>query len=484
MKTQELLEAIRTINKCERMLSTKVDSGIISDDDATRERDMLTRKEKDLIKQLIEQVHIKADGTPRKIEYKENINLWKTLLPDKTSVTGKTIDVVYEKLLEHYGLSVHDYSFKTVYFIALDEKVYVKNKNLDAITQYNSYFRLYITQDLQKKDIRKIDDSYLSKYITDFVNKNAITKKQFMKMKSALNLAFKYAIKNRIITANPLDYVDNSDYDKSIISHKAKSIEKILSENELDLLEQTIDARMKQKKYDGYFINGYAIKFSRLTGVRVAELCSLHWSDIKDNYIHIHRQQLSVDKKLIKDELPLYMQLFHVSETKGKYYYEVDWTKNEKGSSNDGRPYPLNNKIKELLFSLKSLQEKLGIKSDYVFCNRDGDWIKTDAYETCLRRLCQSLGFDVTNNHALRMSLNSNIFIAKLNLPVTKRAELLGHSTEANLKYYTFATKDDNEELLDKFNELYDNNNSSKPLSPNSHLKIVDFGEKKKASVG
>lgn len=63
-----------------------------------------------------------------------------------------------------------------------------------------------------------------------------------------------------------------------------------------------------------------------------------------------------------------------------------------------------------------------------------------------------SLGFDITNNHAFRMSLNSNVLAGKLNLPVAKRAELLGHSVETNMMYYTYATKDDMDDLVDMFN--------------------------------
>lgn len=48
--------------------------------------------------------------------------------------------------------------------------------------------------------------------------------------------------------------------------------------------------------------------------------------------------------------------------------------------------------------------------------------------------------FEITNNHAFRMSLNSNVFIPK-GLPVTERARLLGHSVETNLKRYSFAGK-------------------------------------------
>lgn len=60
---------------------------------------------------------------------------------------------------------------------------------------------------------------------------------------------------------------------------------------------------------------------------------------------------------------------------------------------------------------------------------------------------------NVTNNHAFRMSLNSNIFIP-IGLPVTERARLLGHSVDTNLKYYSFAGKDNLQDICDLLNEI------------------------------
>lgn len=149
-----------------------------------------------------------------------------------------------------------------------------------------------------------------------------------------------------------------------------------------------------------------------------------------------------------------YLSLFKLCAiTQGKLYYYAPWTKNEKGISHGGREFPLTNAINAILSELKALQDKLGISSEYVFCHEDGEWIKTDAYISCLIRLCKNLGLEVTNNHAFRMSLNSNVFIPA-GLPVTERARLLGHSVETNLKYYSFAGKDNLQSVCDLLNNI------------------------------
>lgn len=57
----------------------------------------------------------------------------------------------------------------------------------------------------------------------------------------------------------------------------------------------------------------------------------------------------------------------------------------------------------------------------------------------------------VTNNHAFRMSVSSNVLIP-LGIPVTDRARLLGHSVDTNLQHYSFARIGVDEEIRNLLN--------------------------------
>ena len=88
------------------------------------------------------------------------------------------------------------------------------------------------------------------------------------------------------------------------------------------------------------------------------------------------------------------------------------------------------------------------------------------------------MGFKVTNNHALRMSLNSNVLIP-LGISVADRAAMLGHSVETNLKFYSYAQKGYIEDVRNRLNTGF-----SKPGTPRDTSgtpKIVDFPQNKKA---
>ena len=69
-----------------------------------------------------------------------------------------------------------------------------------------------------------------------------------------------------------------------------------------------------------------------------------------------------------------------------------------------------------------------------------------DLHKSIFRLFTGIMGFQVTNNHAFRMSLNSNVFIP-LGIPVTERARLLGHSVETNEKYYSYARKNSMQDI-------------------------------------
>lgn len=457
---------IEIIEQQLKQLQTKQDLGIIKLSDALTEYDELSKKEKALRERFVMKVHVTLGGQPRKIEFhaatdKNPEEYWYTLLPDGRRKKSRSRENLILLLYDHYTGASSDYTVSAVFKAALHEKEITENPKKETIRRDKFNYKRFINSELASTDIRKVTNFYLKEYTQRWVNAEHPKKSVYLSYKGILNLIFKYATSHRMISVNPVKSINNKVYIKSCDTRKPRPDEKILSPDEIEGLKAEVRRRMTMTKYGRYYINGFALLFSIETGVRIAELCAMKWEDIYEGRIHIHRQQLSES-----------------NGTGNKTYYLVDYTKNEKGISEDGRDFPLTDAIASLLSEIRTLQEELGIDSEFIFCHEDGEWIKKDAYATFLRRICDRFGFKVRNNHALRMSLNSNVLIP-LEISAADRAAMLGHSIETNLKFYSFAKKGYLEDVRNRLNTGFADPEVSRDTSGTP--KIVPFSQKKKA---
>ena len=386
-----------------------------------------------------------------------------------------------EWLYDFYFLGNHkrDYSIAHIYEEALGEKSRTENIKQATIEDYEASFRNFLPDSFKKRDIRDIKPSELKEFIQQWAAENQPKKKKFLKFKSLLNLIFNYAVdpERRYISFNPMP-LSNKAFRKNIVLETRTPEEKAFQPNDIEKIKAELWKRVEKEKYD---VNGYAVLFSIETGVREGEIPSLKWSDIHENYVHIHSQQ-NVDRVDGK-----------------KHYYYNESTKDEKGQSRGGRKFPMTDKIRLILDGIKKKQEDLGIETEWVFAKITGEWITTAGYTEALFRLCKKLELTKTNNHAFRMALNSYVFVPA-GLEAPDRAKLLGHSVETNLRYYTFSKSDEyiNEmcERLNDFGEENDRKFITKNAEKSSKInglegvdtlgtpgtpKVIDFSEKRKA---
>ena len=449
-----------------KTLKINLDIGIIEAGDALTEYNELTKKELKLKEKFVREVHRRNDGNERIIKHhlptdKNPKDYWITIMED-----GKRIsDASYEKLICHlyryYPGELEDHSIKALFDAALHEKEISENPKQRTLERYRANFKRLVSEEFASKDIREVTPLYLKELTQKWVNSEHPKKALYMAYKGILNLIFDYCMIHGVITSNPVKSLQNKVYLKSCDLSKPEPAEKILSPEEIDRVKAEIRRRMTMKKYGRYYVNGYALLFAIETGVRVGELCAIKWSDVYENRIHIHSQQLS------EDTTP-----GHTT------FYFVPYTKNEKGISTDGRDFPLTNAIRSLLDEVKALQTEMGIRSEFIFCHEDGRWITTEAYMTFLYKLCHSLGLNVTNNHAFRMSLNSNVLIP-LGISAADRAAMLGHSVETNLRFYSYARKGYLDDVRSRLNTGFNTPEVFRNTSETP--KIVHLTQKKKA---
>lgn len=338
---------------------------------------------------------------------------WKTYVgTPRKGVERKSEKDLYDYLYEYYtAKNRKEPTFREVFSERLDFLVKKKNRSENTAGTYWSVYNRFVTKAFGDKPISKITEDDVLEMFRNVTQKNHPKPEALKKAVQHVKATFEFARKQKYCTSNPAVYLDPQDYYKDCDLNKKTDDEKEFSEKELSLLS---DDLMKHTDNPRALMGLLA----KETGMREGELAAIHRSDVDDEYIHIHRQQVLKKKQ----------------NGQSQRYYEVTYTKDERMHPHGGRKFPVTDQIRKIV----ELADKIPGKSEYLFHDPgNAEPVKKDTYCKYLHKHCKKLGFETTNNHAFRMALNSRM-IAK-GLSPADRALLLGHSVETNERHYSLA---------------------------------------------
>ena len=412
----------------------------------------LDGEEASKIQQMIKEKYVEAHHG-REISFLENKNYWRTYVgtPRKEVTRRKKEDLINYLYNYYKGQELSSSTIQEVFERSQNYRLRIMNRSENTIERDRQAFERFFSKRFRQREISSVTDEIISEDINKRSKELHLKERALKNSLLILNRVFEFAMKHeKIIQSNPVQCLDIQNYYKNCDNTVKSSDEKIFTVPETEAIKSKIRTEMAPKKYD---VIGYAMLFSIETGVRVAEIPPLRWTDITDKGIHIHRQQRMTRIK-----------------GKGRTFEELPYTKNERLHPKGGRYFPITDAIDVILTEIKSKQDELGIVSEFIFCNEDGTWLNKETYSQRLRRMCRRLGYEITNNHAFRMSLNSNVLIP-LDITVTEKAYLLGHSVEINERYYSHMRTDSLIDLKQKLN---------KSFTQRSRSKLIEFPDKEK----
>ena len=393
----------------------------------------LSDEENASIARMIKEKYVLSKHT-RKIFFSEESGKWRTYVGNpRKEVKRKNREDLIEYLYKYY--KAQEISCSTIGEVFGRSQKYRKtilNRSENTIERDRQVVERFFTKEFLSKPIIAVSDEEIADYVNRRSKQLHIKERALKDALQILNRIFDYAMRQECITRdNPASRIDLQNYYQNCDTSVKCADEKIFTEEEVKDIRKRIRMEMSEKEYD---IIGYAMLFSIETGVRVAEIPPLRWSDISEKGIHIHRQQRMTRIK-----------------GKGRTFSELPYTKNERRHPKGGRYFPITDSLEQILQEVKAEQDELGISSEFIFCNRDGTWLNKETYSQRLRRMCRRIGLEITNNHAFRMSLNSNVFIP-MGIPVTQRAYLLGHSVETNERFYSHMRTESLADIKDLLN--------------------------------
>lgn len=370
---------------------------------------------------------------------------WRTHLPDKNGKKGKQIakttrEELENALVEFYRKAVVDdgNTFEKVYKKWRDYYFEMNNSSSNTKEKYyTDYERFFEKSEFITKPISTITDADIEEFflhcITSYISKDGekgLEYRSFGRLYGYVNGVFKYAFKRRMISNNPMLYVEKSDFRRACRVPKEKTAETELIPD--DVFNLILDKLYSDMRENPTYFAPYAVEMAALTGMRVAELATLKWEDIneKAGYIEICRSD-KFNREI--DE-----------NGKRRYYWTVEKTKTKKN-----RRMPLDDNIRRSLNRIKKVQLQNGLMSEWVFPHEEYGWTHNTIISSCLKNKCLQLGLNRTYGiHAFRKTLNSDLRMK--NVPSKMCASMLGNTPEVNDQFYYYDTSnmDDKRKVL------------------------------------
>ena len=304
-------------------------------------------------------------------------------------------------------------------FIAYKKDVFgIEVGTVLRLTYTSNFFK-----EIENRKISSLAQDELRIFIREHAEK---TRPREEALKAAVQLmhgTFRFAKDQGEIQVDPSESIQAKEFFKYCDNTVKTADERIFSQEEINAIFEEMEKKDNPR--------ALAVQLSILTGMRSGEIVALHRDDISEDYIHIHRQQ-----QLVKDE-----------NGKRKGFIELPYTKDERRHPHGGRLFPMTDAIRTLIEKIERCCPEG--KGNYLLTDKNGNWISKTSYEHFLTRQMQSMGYHITNNHAFRKSLNSNVLIPT-GLTVAERAAVLGHSVETNERFYSFTRSAQVTEIAEK----------------------------------
>lgn len=370
-----------------------------------------------------------------KVFFDEKDNRWKTTVPDETKKNGRRLIAKRSReslddVLVAYYAQIEDEKYIVDKLYTLDKIFPLWLKYKATQTNASSYVKrilvdwnkYYKDTDITKVIITDLTYLKLNEWAYNLIKKYELTKKQYYNMSIIMRQCLDYACEPEIglLSSNPFNRVK---INKNLFAQKEipKSETQVFITNEQEMIREEIMNKISNRPR---CISPYMILLNFQLGLRIGEICSLKWSDIKDNYIYIQRQE--VEKfEFDSDGTTILSSEFIV----------VPYTKSEAGN----RKVYLNESAKDILNKIKEVCNRYSYYcDDYIYIE---SMTKNRGNTRCLKQylhnLCIDTGIMAKSNHKIRKTYISSLFDLGININTIR--EQAGHEDErTSLHNYCF----------------------------------------------
>ena len=357
--------------------------------------------------------------------WKGNDNKWRTYLPNGEGgklVKRSTENSIKDAIIQYYESkekeekNIAQYEFRYRFEVWVERQKMCERSDNTIYKYQTDYKRLFSGKDIERMDVRKINETDIIATFKDVLTNKEISYKALKSAFGYVNGVFKKSIIDRVVEKNPCDYVDLQLLKKYCREKTHNVSERTISTSDKKNLEN------KMEKSDR--VIKYAIQLAFCTGMRVGELAALKWSDIDYRHNILVIQSSEKYNRLTKE-------------------YFIANTKNEKI-----RKIPLTQEMKDIFEKTRKHEIRNNCLGEFVFSDENGR-VHCRILSGWMRTNTMTSEFEHTKSiHAIRRTLNSNMRCAGVPAPVA--AAILGHTEKVNNENYTYdiTTMKEKEEVL------------------------------------
>lgn len=283
----------------------------------------------------------------------------------------------------------------------------IQKQTFDRYT--TDYHRFFDHSDIAHKDVRKITEDDLELFIRETIRKMGLSNKAYGGLRLLIIGIFKYAKKRKYTEISITQFMGDLDLPKKCFSKKTvKDEESVFTDSEVEKISKYIRENIS-------LIN-YGILLAFQTGVRVGELCTLKYSDIRGNKLCIRRTEVRYRGE------------------DGRYVFEVrESPKTEAGN----RDIILNSDAQRTLKEIR----KLNPFGEYMFMS-DGKRIKEKAFSVKIVKICRYVGIRERSMHKARKTYATKLINGGVDESLVVKQ--MGHtSIDCTKNHYYFNNKSD-----------------------------------------
>lgn len=356
-------------------------------------------------------------------------HLWIKDENGRRQIKAKTIDKLKEKLYEK-----NIPTFKQVFEMTQEDKTkYIKNeekllsvKNTMKRTA-SEYKRFFEGTDFENIPIEEITKKELEDICLLNLRRHDLTVKGFLSMRGILKGTLSYAFENYMTVDNVYLRMNFTKFNDMLIDPTPVE-ERVHSSEEVVNILKAIEEHHDKKPY---YFPAYALELQIAMGLRRGEVPPLRWSDVKDGYVEICREQLTV-------------------RDTSTYCVVVSHTKTRKN-----RRFPITDQVANILEKVKEIHEETGIESEFLFPGKSkSGCITNDTVYNFYSRTCKKLGIEISRDkvkgtHSFRRNAITE-FVNATNGNLALASKLYGNSPDvANKNYYTGVDMDEARSIIE-----------------------------------